>query len=70
MSDSLELIVGRIEGRLTGIEAKLDAALDVHSETLKAHDTRIASLEQFKWKALGVVAFVAFAMPIVVKVLF
>jgi len=69
VSTSLELIVGRIEGRLTGIEAKLDAALDVHSDTLKAHDTRISSLEQFRWKAAGVVALIAFVVPILVKAL-
>ena len=70
MSDSLELIVGRIEGRLTGIEGKLDAALKVHADTLQTHDERIKTLEQFRWKAAGVLALVAFLVPIAVKVLF
>jgi len=64
--DSLELLVGRIEGKLDGMDEKLDAALD----TLKSHDARITAVEQFKWKAAGAVALIAFVMPIVIKVLF
>lgn len=66
MQDSLELLVGRIEGKLDGMDEKLDAALD----TLKSHDARITAVEQFKWKAAGAIALVAFAVPIALKVLF
>lgn len=70
VSDSLELIVGRIEGRLAGMEAKLDAALGVHSDTLKAHDVRLTAVERWQWRAAGVLALIAFVAPVIVKVLF
>lgn len=70
MTDSLELIVGRIEGRLTGIEGKLDSALKAHADTLNTHDARLTAVEKWQWKAAGVLALLTFIVPIVVKVLF
>jgi hypothetical protein len=65
VTDSLELLVGRIEGKLDGIDEKLGRTLD----ELKSHDARITAVEKWQWKAAGVLALIAFIVPILVKVI-
>jgi hypothetical protein len=65
MADNIERTLGNIEG-------KLDAFLDKQKEQdtrLNNHSGRIASLEQYKAKAIGIVAFIVFLTGFALKVI-
>lgn len=67
MSENLERALGKVEGRMSGVELQLAALTTALNNRLDTESKRTTSLERTQWRLSGGLAVLIFLVPVAAK---